>query len=618
MPDSKSASLLMPKRWQNYIDRYRHAPLSLSEHSLIHDLLGGSKWFALSLFVLFAIGLYAAWGHVPLFWIGLFVTAFILEAIIKVVTANRFKRLSFDEQRQPRWRMIYDLGSGYSGVVYGLAGLVMFVPMPFYNKVLLVGVFSAMVCSVATMTAFFQPVSRWIIPTLVLPTLVVLLLSSNPYFWLLGVVVIIATVGALKLSELSQRRYAHLSKLNEQNEQLINDYSEQQRDAEQQRAIAEQAVIDKSRFIATASHDLRQPLHALGLFHHALRHKSENDDNKELFSSIHKSTTALNAMFDSLLDVSRLDANVVEPALESVMLQDILVLLDQEFIPAAEEKGLYFECSVEPVRVYTDQTLFLRILRNLLSNAIKFTQEGGVSIDAQTVGDKLVIDVMDTGPGIPADERDNVFYEFYQLSAAERKGSIGVGLGLSIVKRLCTLLNMELQLHTAPTGGTLVRLSAESSEWVIDSDLTSTGAHVSNYDESDLAGLTIVFIDDNDDILLGMHTLLDHWHCQVVCVKSGAEALAQLSEQRCIPDLVIADYQLAESSNGIDAIRQIRNAYDERLPGILVCGASSPEDLLDIEASEFPCLTKPVSPDRLRETITGILVPAIESPEPVT
>lgn len=598
-------------QWRERYVWYRTATLSAVEHSLICDLMAASKGFAITLVVLFGIGLYAAWGYVSGWWIGLFLAAFAVEASLKLTFRQRFMRLPDKGQKRPIWRLIYYAGTTYSALVYGLAGLAMFAPMPDENRLLLIGVYcvivSALVSSVATTTAFFQPVARWITLILVAPTIIALLLSGKPLFWLLSVVMVIGCVGAVYFSFLSQNRYAQVSALNERNKVLVTKLSAQQQMADDQKCLAEQAVIDKSRFIAAASHDLRQPLHAMTLFHHALRHKSENESNKRLFDAIDTSTLALNAMFDSLLDVSKLDANVVEPEYEPLSIQRVFVLLQQEFQPIAAQKGLYLNISGVDVSFYTDQTLFIRILRNLISNALKFTHQGGVSLEATLSEEHLVVVVSDTGVGIPDGEHEQVFKEFYQLDLDQRQLVRGVGLGLSIVKRLSALLGLQVQLVPTSTGGTRASLTISCAELVEEQESIAEGVPFWSTGPCELSGLIVVFIDDDEAIRHGMHALLNQWRCRAICAADADEALAQLADLQIQPDFIIGDYQLSGSRSGLDAIQTLRTEFDEGLPGILVSGATSPDDLLDINASGLLYLTKPVRPEKLHDAMLALM-----------
>lgn len=626
--------------WQKRFHHYRTAPLNEWEHSLIHDLLLHSKWFAVCLSVIFSIALYAVWGHVPGLWIWLFLVAFLIEAVLKVALAERYSRLPRPRQFDPEWRMFFDAGAVYAGVVYGMAFLVMFHPMPMENRYLLIAVFCTMVCGTSVTSAFFQPVSRSTFPAFVAPTIIALLLSGRASFYLLALLLTMTVLISLCLGAASQRRFRLVFDLNERNRALVHGLSQQRAKAEHHQSIAEQAVVDKSRFVAMASHDLRQPLHALGLFHHALRLKSEEPGNSALFDSIDQSTVALNAMFDSLLDISKLDANVVNPELEPLDVASVFEMLEQEFEPIALTKNLTLSCQPVDALLFTDRTLFTRILRNLLSNAFKFTETGGVTLTAIHCNNDLTVSVSDTGSGIPIQEQEKVFAEFYQLGAEERRGEVGVGLGLSIVRRLCDLLEIKVSLVSEESGGTRVSLHTVSMETQLDSGLervdqessifnrissdneqivvVDTERHSARSEQSgnmkDAIGLhvlSVLFIDDEQSIRQGMKQMLRQWDWSPVCVADEHEALAQIAEGSVRPDIVVCDYQLAHGQTGVDVVRALREHCGYTLPAILVSGASAPEELFKIERSGLQCLTKPVSPQLLRETISALVKPKL-------
>ena len=625
--------------WKMRVRRYRTAPLSGWEYSTIHDLMLQSKWVGVSLSVIFAFALYAVWGHVPALWTWLFLAAFLLEAVIKIPLAQRYMRLPWERQHDPIWRMIFDVGTMYAAVAYGMAFLVMFYPMPADNRYLLIAAFCTLICGASVTSAYFQTASRSSLIALVAPTTIALLLSGRSSFYLLAALLPVTVVIALCLGAVSQRRFRLLFDLNERNKALVHDLSQQRTRAEHHQSVAEQAVVDKSRFVAMASHDLRQPLHALGLFHHALRVKSEEPSNQSLFDSIDQSTAALNAMFDSLLDISKLDANVVDPELEPVDVDSVFELLKQEFAPIAAGKNLYFSCPSVDVALFTDRTLFTRILRNLLSNAIKFTDTGGITLAAIRCDNDLIVSVSDTGSGIPMHEQNKVFAEFYQLGAEERRGAVGVGLGLSIVRRLGDLLGVTVSLVSEEDGGTCVSLRAaamepqlystpESSDkanpqfqqfssetrppCTVETERSTTAAERVKVDgPDDLHGLKVLFIDDESSIRQGMKEMLMQWHWCAICVADEHEAMAQLAFDSIRPDVVVCDYQLAHGSSGVDVVDALRQQYGYELPAILVSGASTPEELLEIESSGLRCLTKPVSPQVLWQAIKAAVLPEI-------
>lgn len=604
--------------------RYRTVPLSEIEYSLIQDILRNSPWYAAWLMFIFGIAFYALWGHVPVLWLMLFLTVFVIEVVVKIRISRHFERLPSEKQHRAAWRLVFDVGSAYSGLAYGLASLVIFHPMPDYNRFLLIGAFCALISNLSAATAFFTPISRTMLPCIAAPVVIALLLSGKPILALLALLIAVSLACTVFLSRLTQQRYRHISRLNQENRALVDSLSEQQRIAAEQQARAEQAVIEKSRFLATASHDLRQPLHALGLFHHALRMKSEDATNRELFESIDKSTDALNAMFDSLLDVSRLDANAVQPEFETVRLEDVCCLLEQEFSPVAREKGLYFQCIPLQVCLRTDSTLLARVLRNLISNAIKFTEEGGVTISAEKVQSEVRIMVSDTGPGIPIEEHRNVFSEFYQLESEDRFGTVGVGLGLSIVRRLCELLNIDVSLDVGESAGTLVTLRmaclpttelpgeaamSEAADSLNEApqDTPMNGHSNGAVSLSTLKGRCILFIDDDPETRQAMGDMLTQWGCLALCESDEQGALDRIDSLEILPDMLICDFQLANGESGVDVIRHLRDELAFELPAILVSGASGVEETRLIRESGFECLTKPVSAETLKQVIQSMI-----------
>ncbi|WP_169727506.1 hybrid sensor histidine kinase/response regulator [Granulosicoccus antarcticus] len=595
---------------------YRTVPLNDWEHMLIRDVLVHSKYYAISVFAILGVGIYAVRGHVPTLWLVWFLVACVIEGAIKVYVGEKYKRLSQSKQCAPCWRLVFDAGSVYSGVIYGLASLAVFYPMPDQNRLLLIGAFCSLVCILSAVTVFFPPVSRFMLSSLVTPMVVMLVYSGGKDLWLLALIIVITVLSIELLGRLTQNRYRHIARLNLENKALVESLSLQQSFAQKAQARAEQAVIDKSRFLATASHDLRQPLHALGLFHHALRQKSENETNQKLFESIEKSTVALNNMFNSLLDVSRLDANVVKPEYEAVSLESIFELLSLEFSPVASEKGLYCVCDYPNEIIYTDRTLFARILRNLISNAIKFTETGGVSIIVRRESAGLSILVSDTGHGIPDSERQKVFSEFYQLMEGDSQRASGVGLGLSIVHRLSALLDIDIKLDVAKGGGTEVRLLMATGVESCDSsperesnssDPGDSRAFESVKTEENLLRRCIVFIDDDVAIRDAMQSMLTQWGCIAVCVRDAEEGLQRLFSLALEPDAVVCDLHLANGCSGLDAIQLLREVLEQAMPAMLVSGASGADELHEIERAGFHCLTKPVSPENLKEAILDML-----------
>ncbi len=362
------------------------------------------------------------------------------------------------------------------------------------------------------------------------------------------------------------------------------------------RDAAQQADRAKSRFLAAASHDLRQPLHALGLFAAKLPEHVRDDEGARLADRIRHSVDSLDGLLSSLLDISKLDAGAIEPRPRAVALDDLFDRVAGDFAPVALERGL--KLAVVPTRrvVHSDPILLERIVRNLVDNALKHTRSGGVVVGARPRGAQVSIEVHDSGPGIPASERARVFEEFYQIGNPERDRSQGLGLGLAIVRRLADLLGHRIEVDTHVGRGSVFRVVAERDDPVgVPAPETAAGAPGS------LAGRRIVVIDDEEEVRAGTATVLASWGCECIAAANADDAL--LAAGGRVPDAVIADWRLAAGATGLAAIERLRAAFRTAIPAVIVSGASAPDDLARIKASGMPLLHKPVAPARLRSML---------------
>jgi signal transduction histidine kinase/CheY-like chemotaxis protein len=369
----------------------------------------------------------------------------------------------------------------------------------------------------------------------------------------------------------------------------------------------EAANLAKSRFLAAASHDLRQPLHALNLFVTQLRRETDQAEQARLVERIDASVAAMNELFSSLLDISKLDAGVVTPSVSDFPVDVLLKRIEMTFAAAAREKGLRLRVISNRAFIRSDFILLERILLNLVSNAIRYTVVGGVMVGCRRRGDALRIEVWDSGIGIPEDQRSSIFREFYQLPAAERDRSGGLGLGLAIVDRLCRLLGHPIELISQLGRGSRFvvvvataprrRLTEQPLETVTDQTM----------------GKLVLVIDDDALVLDSMRGALKSWGCNVVTASSGAAALACLAELERTPDLIISDYRLADGDNGIRAIERLRKALSAPVPAFLISGDTAPERLREARASGYYLLHKPVLPITLRATISQLLKQHVEA-----
>ncbi len=368
----------------------------------------------------------------------------------------------------------------------------------------------------------------------------------------------------------------------------------------------------KDSFLAAASHDLRQPLHALGLFVNALENKVPGTEGRVILDKIKQSTEALNSLFNSLLDISRLDAGVVEVSVRHFKIGEILDNLKEEFAPMAEQKNLSLQLQGSDKAVYTDEILLNRVLRNLIDNAIVHSTGGCVQVSCLPKGPNLQITVTDEGPGIPLDEQTHVFLEYYQLDNPERDRSKGLGLGLSIVKRLCQLLNIELTMDSTPGKGTTFELLVPAGQLESIESVQIVDSQTSSH--YDFSGQLVLVIDDERDVLQGMEMILDETNCQTMAVDSELAARDLIVERNLTPSIIIADYRLREGRTGLQAVESIREELNDDLPAIIVTGDTSPERVREVAESGMLLMHKPVIPARLFHALNQMLFEA-QAPE---
>jgi len=365
------------------------------------------------------------------------------------------------------------------------------------------------------------------------------------------------------------------------------------------RDAAQSADRAKSRFLAAASHDLRQPLHALGLFAAQLPAHVRDAEGAQLADRVRSSVDALDGLLSALLDISKLDAGAIDPQPQPVALDAIFARLGSDYAPVALERGL--KLAIVPTRaaVRTDPVLFERILRNLVDNALKHTSRGGVVVGVRPRGREIAIEVHDTGPGIAASERERVFEEFYQIGNLERDRTRGLGLGLAIVRRLADLLGHRVEVESVPGRGSTFRvLAARDSA----PGPAPAGSPIA---PGALAGRRILVVDDEADVRLGTQTLLASWGTRCVSAASVDEAIARADGDA--PDAMIVDWRLAAGATGEDAVARLRAAFGKAIPALIVSGASAPDDLNRIKATGMPLLHKPVAPAKLRSALAFLL-----------
>jgi signal transduction histidine kinase len=371
---------------------------------------------------------------------------------------------------------------------------------------------------------------------------------------------------------------------------------------ETQKAVAAhqeavQANLAKSKFLAAASHDLRQPIHALGLFLGVLGNSRLTEEQMQLLSSARSVTQASSEMLNTLLDFSRIDAGVVEVQVAPFRLQDLLFKLEKEFAPQANAKGLFYRSRDSQAILLSDVKLVELILRNLVSNAIRYTDTGGLLIACRRRGNQCCVEVWDTGIGIPQSQHQEIFREFHQLGNAERDRRKGLGLGLAIAGGLAARLGHALTLASVPGKGSVFRVTMDVAVQSC-ADLPAEGGGVQ---PTDLQGVSVLVLDDDEAVRKGMWQLLKDFGCRCIAVETLEEAL--WCARNDAPDLFISDHRLRGWQTGVQAIEQVRAQLGADLPALLITGDTDPERLRDAHASGVQLLHKPVAPAELQQAI---------------
>ena len=362
---------------------------------------------------------------------------------------------------------------------------------------------------------------------------------------------------------------------------------------------------DKSRFLAAASHDLRQPLHTssllLGILQEELTTKNQKDRLKNLKQAVEAQTELLNA----LLNVSQLDAGIVKANPAHIQLNNALTELENEFKPEAAEQDRELAVEKTDLIALTDKVLLQRILRNLLTNAFRHTKACPINLGVQRTEKHINIYIKDSGPGISEQETDNIYSEFYQLNNPERDRNKGLGLGLSIVKRLCDLLDHPISMESTLNVGTCFTITVPhgQSEKVKHKQTNST------FDLNlPIAGHHIMVVDDEKGVIDAMRVAVEQWSCQFSFAYSVEDALTLIKAGET-PDMLISDYRLPNEQTGLNCIKSIRAALNEDIPALLISGDTDPEILTLISDSQLNCLHKPVKFAQLRIAVTRLLKP---------
>jgi len=398
------------------------------------------------------------------------------------------------------------------------------------------------------------------------------------------------------------RAFSESIAIRQENVALVAELEREKGAAETALRSAERANEAKTRFLAAASHDLRQPLHAMSLFLGTLSLQVRDTPAERLVVRLGEIAEILGRQFNGMLDLARFDAGRVEPERTVFRLDRLVSRLGEQHREAAARKGLAFEADCPPLAVTSDYGLLERVLGNLLGNAVRYTNEGRVAIGAHAEGCRVRLTVEDTGPGIPEESQARVFEDFVQLGNPGRRREHGVGLGLAIVHRIDVLLGLGLQMASRPGAGTRFQLELEAAELPEE----AVPVHDPGLVGPDVHGARVWVLEDDEVVAEALRAQFEAWGCEVWLGNSRAAFERALAEKVDRPDTVFIDDMLGEGEWGLEIAQWVsRRIGRQRIA--MVTGNVDPERLEEIGAAGFPLLLKPVPSARLREMIAGTL-----------
>jgi signal transduction histidine kinase/CheY-like chemotaxis protein len=529
------------------------------------------------------------WRELPHSTLGFWLAAISISTLFRLWGIFAYLRAGPESRESARWGPLFWIGTFTAGLIWGAWPLIFYAFYSTEYLLLISTIFAGMVAVSAASGSIYLPSFLSFSVPLILPLAVTHFVSGNDTLVMTGLLLIMFLAVSFFLAARGNAQFRQLLRSQFQNAELMQRLAEEKR-------IAERAVIAKSRFLAAASHDLRQPLHAMGLFLSALRQHEHNKKKLEIIDDMGKSSEALNGLFNSLLDVSRLDAEIIDFNPSHNTAVEMFNGLRVQFVQQAVEKNIQLLVAPEDHVFYADSILLERVLRNLLSNAVQYTATGFVSISCQddVDGSKLII-LEDSGIGIPSENSEDVFSEYYQLNNLSRDRSKGLGLGLAIVRRLCELMDISLEMESEEGRGTVFKLIVPGG------DPAQIKPRLRFDNTMQAKDRRVLVIDDEPQVLQGMRHMLEGWGCKVILAESARDALKAIAITDFRPELIISDFRLGNNQDGVDAVAALHESLESKVPAILISGDTSPERLKQVKKTGLLYLHKPVAADELHQ-----------------
>jgi signal transduction histidine kinase/CheY-like chemotaxis protein len=521
------------------------------------------------------------------------------QALGRGLLWRAYRQCSPGIEQTDRWARRALAGSAISGCIWGLGAWLVFpsdhieYQLFFMFLVASMGSLSA-IASASYLPAFYA----YTMPT-ILPIAVSLVFEDGLMLKILGVI----SLGYLPVIS----TFAHnLGRSVIESFRLRFENLDLLREVIERKEQVEDASREKSMFLASASHDLRQPLHALALQAHLLSKTTLAPDQQHLVSGMRSSIESMTGLFDSLLDMSRLDAGVLPVRWGTVELQCLFGRVESEFRPEAAARGIDLRFRATDLVVRSDDHLLGSLIGNLVSNAIRYTRSGGVLVAARRRAGGMCVQVWDTGCGIAQQDQRVIFKPFHQLGNVERDRTKGLGLGLAIVDRLSRLLGTELTVRSRVDRGSCFSVFVPNAI-TRPTELASRVNERSPDPRQSVDGAVVIVVDNELEIRAVMASLLESWGCQVVSAGSSAEALARAGAMHNAPHLLLSDYRLGAEATGLQLIERLRDEFNQAIPALIVTGDTGAQVLREVEAADCTILHKPVSATVLQQAVERML-----------
>ncbi|HET6265486.1 MAG TPA: hybrid sensor histidine kinase/response regulator [Usitatibacter sp.] len=526
----------------------------------------------------------------PHTFLALWAVIFLAINLVRSLADRKFKRTPPPERIDRVWALRATAGHGFGGAAWGLLGaatIVLRPDAPEYSLILLFIITIFATFQVANPSRYPPAYYAWLAGAMV-PTLSAALLQNTDVFRALFALGVIFIFSVTVVGRRSHRLMADGIARDLERARLMQDLLDKT-------AALDEANRAKTRFLAAASHDLRQPMQAVVLLVESLQERISEPAHRRIVESIRTSVVSMATLLNAILDVSKFDAGTVKPDRAHFRLSQVLDRLANEFTPQARQKGLTLRVRPSDVMVETDPVLLYRILANLCNNALRYTHAGGILVGCRRRGRSVSVEVWDTGIGIPADQHAEIFREFHQLANPQRERGQGLGLGLAIVQRTAKLLDHPLGLRSREGSGSVFSITLPRGD--------PTRVRVAEPARAEaLEGSTVLVVDDEAEVRAAMSLLLEGWGVKVLAAANGTEADAILAASGMAPDMALVDYRLPGEENGVQLLARLRGRYP-RSDGILVTGDIAPEVLREARDAGFEILHKPLRPARLRSLL---------------